>query len=145
MGALTAALDEQSNRKTDLVADTKDAAVRTQMSGGAGFARLLKQAQATRDRIAEFSNDYEQESTHLAQAQISRNAKIQAVEEQRGKIVRRLKTMSSLAVRAGVEFGIEIIEKEAQSPHPQQQIAPRLMRRRPCRVRVHRLQVSEFK
>ena len=29
MGALTAALDEQSNRKTDLVADTKDAAVRT--------------------------------------------------------------------------------------------------------------------
>jgi hypothetical protein len=36
------------------------------MSGGAGFARLLKQAQATRDRIAEFSNDYEQESTHLA-------------------------------------------------------------------------------
>tara|TARA_B110000495_G_scaffold159374_1_gene143479 strand:- start:2 stop:112 length:111 start_codon:yes stop_codon:yes gene_type:complete len=36
------------------------------MSGGAGFARLLKQAQATRDRIAEFSNDYEQESTHFA-------------------------------------------------------------------------------
>jgi hypothetical protein len=29
MGALTAALDEQSNRKTDLVADTQDAAVRT--------------------------------------------------------------------------------------------------------------------
>jgi hypothetical protein len=53
--------------------------------------------------------------------------------------------MSSLAVRAGVEFGIEIIEKEAQSPHPYQQIAPRLMRRRPRRVRVHRLQVSEFK
>jgi hypothetical protein len=26
---LTAALDEQSNRKTDLVADTQDAAVRT--------------------------------------------------------------------------------------------------------------------
>ena len=88
------------------------------MSGFAGFARLLKQAQATWDRIIEFSNDYEQESTRLAYAQISLSAKIQAVEDQRGKIVRRLKTMSSLAVRAGVEFGIEIIEKEAQFRQP---------------------------
>jgi len=36
------------------------------MSGGAGFVRLLKQAQATRDRIIEFCNDYEQDPTRLA-------------------------------------------------------------------------------
>ena len=142
MGAFTVALGEQSNRKTDLVTDAQDAAVRAQMSGGAGFVRLLKQAQATRDRIIEFCNDYEQDPTRLAQAQISLSAKIQAVEDQRGKIVRRLKTMSSLAVRVEVEFGIEIIEKEAQFRQPQHQIAPRLMRRRPRRVRVHRLRAS---
>jgi chromosome segregation ATPase len=142
--SLTVALDEQANRKTDLVTEAQDAAVRAAMSGsGAGSARLRKQAQNTRDRIAEFGKDYEAEANRLAQAQISLTAKKQAVKDQRGMIVRRLNTMSSLADRAGVEFGTELLEKEAQSRRPQQpQAAPRMMRRRPRRVRVRRRRAS---
>ena len=70
--ALTVALEEQANRKTDLVTEAQDAAVRAAMSGsGAGSARLRKQAQSTRDRIAEFGKDYEEEANRLAQAQVS--------------------------------------------------------------------------
>ncbi len=141
--SLTVALDEQANRKTDLVTEAQDAAVRAAMSGsGAGSARLRKLAQATRDRIAEFGNDFEEEANRLAQAKISLNAKMQAIKDQRGMIVRRLNTMSSLADRAGVEFGTEILEKEAQSRQPTQQAAPRVMRRRPRRVRVRRRRAS---
>ncbi len=142
--SLTVALDEQANRKTDLVTEAQDAAVRAAMSGsGAGSARLRKQAQNTRDRIAEFGKDFEAEANRLAQAQVSLTAKKQAVKDQRGMIVRRLNTMSSLADRAGVEFGTELLEKEAQSRQPQQQqAAPRMMRRRPRRVRVRRRRAS---
>jgi chromosome segregation ATPase len=72
------ALHEQASRKTDLVNEAQDAAVRAAMSGtGGGSARLRRQAQDTRDRIAEFTKDYEDDSTRLAQSKISLNSKNQ--------------------------------------------------------------------
>jgi chromosome segregation ATPase len=143
--AQTIALDEQATRKTDLVTEAQDAAVRAAMSGsGAGSARLRKLAQSTRDRIAEFNNDFEDETNRLAQAQVSLDSTKQTIKDQRGMIVRRLNTMSSLADRAGAEIGTEILQPQAQS-RPQGQpraTAPRPMQRRPRRVRVRRRRAS---
>ena len=141
------ALHEQADRKTDLVTEAQDAAVRAAMSGsGGGSARLRKLAQATRDRIAEFTKDYEKDSTRLANSQISLNAKNQAIKDQRDTIVRRLNTMNSLADRAGVEFGTEMMEPKSQSRQPQRAPAARpgarVVRRRPRRVRVVRRRAS---
>ncbi len=139
------ALEEQSNRKNDLVTAAQDAAVRAAMSGsGAGSAGLRKKAKATRERIAEFGKDFDAEANHLAQAQISLEAKKQAVKDQRGMIVRRLNTMSSLAARAGVEFGVEAATQPVQARQQVQPraAAPRMMRRRPRRVRVRRRRAS---
>ncbi len=144
--SMTAALEEQANRKTDLVTEAQDAAVRAAMSGsGAGSAGLRKKALATRDRIAEFGKDYDKESTRLAQAKISLAAKSQAVKDQRDLIVRRLNTMSSLADRAGVEFGTELLEKSQAQPQSRPQARPQpssRMVRRPRRVRVRRRRAS---
>jgi chromosome segregation ATPase len=139
------ALDEQASRKTDLVTEAQDAAVRAAMSvSGAGSARLRKLAQTTRDRIAEFNKDFEDETNRLAQAQVSLDSTKQQIKDQRGMIVRRLNTMSSLADRAGLEFGTELLQPQAQQ-RPQAQpraMAPRPMRRRPRRVRVRRRRAS---
>lgn len=141
--AQSLALDEQADRKTDLVTEAQDAAVRAAMSGsGAGSARFRKQAQATRDRITEFTKDYEEEANRFAQVQITLEAKKQAVKDQRGTIVRRLNTMSSLADRAGVEFGIELTAPQSQPQAQQRAAAPRALRRRPRRVRVRRRRAS---
>jgi hypothetical protein len=135
------ALAEQSDRKTDLVTNAQDAAVRAAMSGsGAGSARLRRQAQETRDRIAEFGKDFDEESNRLAQSKITLEAKKQAVKDQRDMIVRRLNTMSSLADRAGIQFGTELLEPKKQAQP--RQAAPRMMRRRPRRVRVRRRRAS---
>jgi chromosome segregation ATPase len=141
------ALHEQASRKTDLVNEAQDAAVRAAMSGtGGGSARLRRQAQDTRDRIAEFTKDYEDDSTRLAQSKISLNSKNQAIKDQRDTIVRRLNTMSSLADRAGVEFGTEMMEPPPQARQAQRAPAARpgarVMRRRPRRVRVVRRRAS---
>ena len=141
------ALHEQASRKTDLVNEAQDAAVRAAMSGtGGGSARLRRQAQDTRDRIAEFTKDYEDDSTRLAQSKISLNSKNQAIKDQRDTIVRRLNTMSSLADRAGVEFGTEMMEPPPQARQAQRAPAARsgarVMRRRPRRVRVVRRTAS---
>lgn len=137
------ALHEQSERKTDLVTEAQDAAVRAAMSGsGAGSARLRKQAQATRDRITEFTKDFEEESNRVAQLTITLEAKKQAVKDQRGMIVRRLNTMSSLADRAGVEFGVELTAPQTQTQSGPRAVAPRVVRRRPRRVRVRRRRAS---
>jgi chromosome segregation ATPase len=141
------ALHEQASRKTDLVTEAQDAAVRAAMSGtGGGSARLRRQAQDTRDRIAEFTKDYEDDSTRLAQSKISLNSKNQAIKDQRDTIVRRLNTMSSLADRAGVEFGTEMMEPPPQARQAQRAPAARpgarVMRRRPRRVRVVRRTAS---
>ncbi|NQW20521.1 MAG: hypothetical protein HQ477_07350 [Chloroflexi bacterium] len=145
--ALTASLEEQSNRKADLVTEAQDAAVRAAMSGsGAGSAGLRKKAQATRDRIAEFSKDYESEANRLAQSKITLASKALAVIDQRGIIVRRLNTMSSLAERAGVEFGVELTAPSIQSQPLRQrrrpQSAPRGIVRRSRRVMVRRRKAS---
>ena len=141
------ALHEQASRKTDLVTEAQDAAVRAAMSGtGGGSARLRRQAQDTRDRIAEFTKDYEDDSTRLAQSKISLNSKNQAIKDQRDTIVRRLNTMSSLADRAGVEFGTEMMEPPPQARQAQRAPAARpgarVMRRRSRRVRVVRRRAS---
>ena len=137
------ALHEQSERKTDLVTEAQDAAVRAAMSGsGAGSARLRKMAQATRDRITEFTKDFEEESNRVAQLTITLEAKKQAVKDQRGMIVRRLNTMSSLADRAGVEFGVELSNPQPQAQSGARSSAPRVVRRRPRRVRVRRRRAS---
>lgn len=141
--AQSIALEEQSTRKTDLVTDAQDAAVRAAMSGsGAGSARLRRQAQETRDRIAEFGKDFDDEANRLTQAKVTLEAKKQAVKDQRGMIVRRLNTMSSLADRAGIEFGIQLQAPQKQSQAQPRQAAPRMMRRRPRRVRVRRRRAS---
>jgi len=137
------ALAEQTDRKVDLVTEAQDAAVRAAMSGsGGGSARLRKIALATRERIAEFEKDFAAESTRLSQSRISLDARKQAIKDQRGNIVRRLNTMSSLADRAGVEFGKELLAPPAAAKQPQQMAAPRAMRRRPRRVRVRRRRAS---
>ena len=116
------------------------------MSGsGGGSARLRKEAQHTRDRIEEFGKDFDAESSRFSQAETVLIAKKQSVKDLRNSIVRRLNTMSSLADRAGVEFGTEIMEQDAQqarSPRAPQQAAPRALRRRPRRVRVRRRRAS---
>jgi len=134
---------EQESRRTDLITDAQDAAVRAAMSGSGGAAaRLRRQAQSTRDRIDEFEKDFSEERTRLEQTELTLNAKKRAVKEQRDMIVRRLNTMSSLAVRAGVEFGTEIVTRSAPS-QPQRRPAPvRSVRRRPRRVRVRRRRAS---
>ncbi|MBT4125464.1 MAG: hypothetical protein HOJ22_04645 [Chloroflexi bacterium] len=141
--AQSIALHEQSERKTDLVTEAQDAAVRAAMSGsGAGSARLRKMAQSTRDRITEFTKDFEEEANRVAQLQITLDAKKQAVKDQRSMIVRRLNTMSSLADRAGVEFGIELTAPQPQAQSGPRATAPRVVRRRPRRVRVRRRRAS---
>jgi len=142
--AQTIALEEQASHRTDLVTEAQDSAVRAAMSGsGAGSARLRKVAQATRDRIAEFGKDFDEEANRLAQANISLASKKQAVKDQRGMIVRRLNTMSSLADRAGLEFGTELTAPPPQAkPQRRVQAAPRAMARRPRRVRVRRRRAS---
>lgn len=141
--AQSAALEEQLDRKTDLVTEAQDAAVRAAMSGsGAGSARLRRQAQDTRDRISEFGRDYDEEANRLAQLKITLEAKKQAVKDQRDAIVRRLNTMSSLADRAGIEFGTELTQQSAQPKGPVRPAAPRAMRKRPRRVRVRRRRAS---
>lgn len=144
------ALAEQSKRKIDLVNEAQDAAVRAAMSGsGGGSARLRKIALATRERIAEFEKDFAADSNRLAESQVSLDARKQAIKDQRGSIVRRLNTMSSLADRAGVEFGTELLapppstlQPRGQQRQPQQAAAPRAARRRPRRVRVRRRRAS---
>jgi hypothetical protein len=137
------ALAEQAERKVDLVTEAQDAAVRAAMSGsGGGSARLRKIALATRGRIAEFEKDFAEDSNRLAQSRISLDAKKQAIKDQRDTIVRRLNTMSSLADRAGLEFGKELLAPPATAKQPQQMAAPRAMRRRPRRVRVRRRRAS---
>lgn len=144
VSALSVALEEQSSRKTDLVAEAQDAAVRAAISGsGGGAARLRNLAQATRDRISEFERDFERDTARMAEAQVSLEAKKRAITDQRGNIVRRLNTMSSLAERAGVEFGKEMFAKPSPpQPRSPQMVAPRVVRRRPRRVRVRRRKVS---
>jgi hypothetical protein len=137
------ALAEQTDRKIDLVTEAQDAAVRAAMSGsGGGSGRLRKIALATRERIAEFEKDFAAESNRLAQSRISLDARKQAIKDQRGNIVRRLNTMSSLADRAGVEFGKELLAPPAPAKQPQQMSAPHMMRRLPRRVRVRRRRAS---
>ena len=142
--AMEIAIEEQASHKVDLVTEAQDAAVRAAMSGsGAGAARLRKIAQTTRDRIDEFTKDFDEESNRLSQAKISLEAKKQAVKDKRDMIVRRLNTMSSLADRAGVEFGTEIFEDQQSSqPKARRAAPPRMMRRRPRRVRVRRRRAS---
>lgn len=144
VSALSVALEEQSSRKTDLVAEAQDAAVRAAISGsGGGAARLRNLAQATRDRISEFERDFERDTARMAETQVSLEAKKRAITDQRGNIVRRLNTMSSLAERAGVEFGKEMFAKPSPpQPRSPQMVAPRVVRRRPRRVRVRRRKVS---
>ena len=145
--AMSTALNEQSERRIDLVTEAQDAAVRAAMSGGgAGAARLRNEAQHTRNRIEEFGKDIDAESSRLAQAETVLESKSRAVKDMRNSIVRRLNTMSSLADRAGVEFGTEIMEQDAPQARPQrapqQAAAPRAIRRRPRRVRVRRRKAS---
>ena len=106
VAALDTAVEEQSSMKMVLIAKAQDAAVNAAMSGSGG-ARLRKVAAETRARIAEFENDFEQDTARLAEARISLEAKQRAIKDQRGNVVRRLNTMSSLAERAGLEFGNE--------------------------------------
>lgn len=143
--ALAIALDEMTARKNELVSEAQDAAVRAAMAAtGGASAQFRKLAQETRSRIAEFEKDYEQDSARLAQSQASLVAKKQAVKDQRGNIVRRLNTMSSLAERAGLEFGTELMQQQPTRPQPRQPMAaaPRVDRRRPRRIRVRRRRAS---
>jgi phage shock protein A len=138
---LSTALEEQTNRKIALVTEAQDAAVRAAMEGSGGAsANFRKMAQATRERIAEFEKNFEADSARMANAQISLDAKQQGIKDTRDSIVRRLNTMSSLAERAGLEFGTELL---APTPQAQPRVAaPRMVRRRPRRVRVHRRRAS---
>jgi chromosome segregation ATPase len=148
VNAQSAALAEQADRKIDLVTEAQDAAVRAAMSGGGGgAARLRNEALQTRNRIEEFGKDFDLEASRLAQAETVLNAKNRSVTDMRNSIVRRLNTMSSLADRAGVEFGTEIMEPgapqtQARPQRAGQQAAPRAVRRRPRRVRVRRRRAS---
>ncbi len=140
VAALDTAVDEQSGTKIALVTKAQDAAVNAAMSGSGG-ARLRKVAEETRARIVEFDKDYEQDKARLAEARISLAAKQRAIKDQRGNVVRRLNTMSSLAERAGLEFGKEMFEKRSQAqpaPRAPQASAPRIVRRRPPRRVVRR-------
>lgn len=141
VAALDAAVDEQSGTKIALVTKAQDAAVNAAMSGSGG-ARLRKVAEETRARIVEFDRDYEQDKARLAEAKISLAAKQRAIKDQRGNVVRRLNTMSSLAERAGLEFGKEMFEKPSQAqsapPRAPQVSAQRIVRRRPPRRVVRR-------
>lgn len=145
VAALETALEEQSGQKTLLVAKAQDASVNAAMAGS-GAARLRKVAEETRVRIVEFEKDFEKDTARLADARISLESKQRAIKDQRGGIVRRLNTMSSLAERAGLEFGKEMFEKPSQSRQPRQRplqmSAPRVVRRRPRRVRVRRRRAS---
>ena len=145
VAALEIAHEEQSGQKTLLVAEAQDASVNAAMAGS-GAARLRKVAEETRARIVEFEKDFEQDTARLADARISLESKQRAIKDQRGGIVRRLNTMSSLAERAGLEFGKEMFEKPSQSQQPRQRppqtSAPRVARRRPRRVRVRRRRAS---
>ncbi len=109
VAALDIAVEEQADIRLALVAKAQDAAVSAAMSGSGG-ARLRRIAEETRDRIVEFERDLERDTARLAEARISLEAKQRAVKDQRGNIVRRLNTMSSLAERAGLEFCKEMFE-----------------------------------
>ena len=137
VAALDAAVEEQSGTKIALVTKAQDAAVNAAMSGSGG-ARLRKVAEETRARIVEFDKDYEQDKARLAEAKISLAAKQRAIKDQRGNVVRRLNTMSSLAERAGLEFGKEMFEGPSQPQKAQQAGAQRIVRRRPPRRVVRR-------
>ena len=135
VATLDEALDEQTGLKLTLVAKAQDAAVSAAMTSGG--ARLRKVAEETRARIVEFDKDFEADSTRLAEAKVSLESKQKAIKTQRGSVVRRLNTMSSLAERAGLEFGKEMFEQSPQQPAPQAS-APRVVRRRPQRRIVRR-------
>ncbi|MDP6666926.1 MAG: hypothetical protein QF357_05955, partial [Dehalococcoidia bacterium] len=125
------------------VSDAQDAAVRAAMSGSGGAgARLRKLAEDTRDRINQFDKDVDQDTNRLEQSRISLAAKQRAIRDARGMIVRRLNTMSSLAERAGVEFGTELFAQHSQPQQSQRMALPRATRRRPRRVRVRRRRAS---
>lgn len=141
--ALEIAIEEQSGTKMVLVAKAQDAAVNAAMSGSGG-ARLRKVAEDTRARIVEFDRDVDEDTVRLAEAKISLAAKQKSIRDQRGSVVRRLNTMSSLAERAGLEFGKEMFEPSSLPPQRAPQMsAPRVVRRRPTRrVRVRRRRAS---
>ncbi|MCH8116147.1 MAG: hypothetical protein IIB25_11800 [Chloroflexi bacterium] len=145
VAALDVAVEEQADIRLALVAKAQDAAVSAAMSSSGG-ARLRRIAEETRARIVEFERDLERDKARLAEAGISLEAKQRAIKDQRGGIVRRLNTMSSLAERAGLEFGKEMFEQPSQTQRPQQRPlqmnAPRVVRRRPRRVRVRRRRAS---
>lgn len=143
--ALEVSLEEQSRLRIGLVAKAQDASVSAAMSS-TGSSRLRRVAGETRARIAEFENDLEQETARMAETKISLEAKQRAIKDQRGDIVRRLNTMSSLAERAGLEFGVELHAQPSMPQQPQQRSqqmgAPRVVRRRPRRVRIRRRRAS---
>ncbi len=145
VAALETALEEQTGMRTALVSKAQDAAVAAAMSGSGG-ARLRKLAGDTRARIVEFEKDFDEDTARLASSRLSLEAKQRSIRDQRGSVVRRLNTMSSLAERAGVEFGKEMFEQPSRPQQPQQRspqmIAPRVARRRPRRVRVRRRRAS---
>jgi hypothetical protein len=146
VAALEVAVEEQTSQKMILVARAQDAAVSAAMSSGGGGARLRGVAQEMRERVVEFEKDYVQDTARLKEAQLSLAAKQRAVRDQRGSIVRRLNTMSSLAERAGLEFGREMFEQPSQSQQPQQRVvrmsSARPARRRPRRVVRRRRRAS---
>ena len=141
VAALEQVVDQQADTKITLVTKAQDAAVNAAMSGSGG-ARLRKVAEETRARIVEFDRDLAEDKTRLAEAKVSLAAKQRSIKDQRGNVVRRLNTMSSLAERAGLEFGKEMYEKPTQAQPTQQRAsqpsAQRVVRRRPPRRVVRR-------
>lgn len=142
VAALDTAVDDQSGKKMSLVAKAQDASVNAAMSGPGRGARHHEVAEETRAQIVEFEKDSERDSARLAEARASLETRQRTIKDQRGNIVRRLNTMSSLAERAGLEFGKELFGQPSQLPRSQQRLprmsAPRAVRRRPRRVRVRR-------
>ncbi|MDA1278607.1 MAG: hypothetical protein O3B95_00985 [Chloroflexi bacterium] len=148
--SLEIALAEQSSRKIDLVSEAQDASVGAALAGSGGAsAKLRRQAQLTRERVAEFDKDFAREQARLSQARNSLAAKEQEIKDLRDTIVRRLNTMSSLAERAGLEFGSELKNSRAHPTKPSRQQsnspragAARVSRGRPRRVMVRRRRAS---
>ncbi len=82
VNSLAEALDEQASRKIDLIIEAKDAAVRAAMSDSGGVsARLRKAALLTRERIAEFTKDYDNDSNRLSNLRVCLDAKKQGIKD----------------------------------------------------------------
>jgi hypothetical protein len=137
-------LSEQSGHKAKLITDAQDTALLAEvLESGIGAAKLRKHAQISRERVAEFAMDFEAQSIRLAQAQVSLNSRKRAITDQREAIVRRLNTMSSLASRAGLALGTELVQSPKQArQQPRRVAAPRPVRRRPRRVKIVRRRAS---